>query len=669
MSKKNEVKKVTMFKDAYDSSHPHYVDITTVFDRIKTGKSSKEIVEKIRATTDKDEQTKLKKKLPFICFSGIFTNRTNAGITEHSGYICLDFDGINERMETVRAKMVSDKYTMACFVSPKNNGLKVVVKIPAEINNHESYFEGLRLHFKESTIDDDCEVARGCFESWDPNIYVNLNSTEFNIMVVPKVEVAIDNSTRKNRIKDLAVVYDRIKKWVDKHFTYEDGNKHRFLVAISSACNRFGLPQEVTEENLIRDYQGKASFVAEADFRDIVNRIYITYNNQFDISWLTDSGEMNDFNPTGPARDVIYLNDIRKEMIKSFKEGDSEGETTYYKTIDEHWRWKKGELTLMGGIPNHGKTTMMLQLCLIKSLKEGAKWGIFSPEQNPPIDFYKDLIHTYIGKSTERYHSNQMTDAEYDKGMDFINEHFYFVYPKDESPTPDYINERFGELIVKHKIVGCITDPYNQLDNDYGKNGRDDIYISSYLSKEKRFALVNNIYKIIIAHPKSNLTVNKSGNYECPTEYNLAGGAMWANKCDNLLATYRPFYTQEKSNPTVEFRSQKIKKQKYVGIPGTTQLHFDIFTNRYIEYAQEGTVEMNGKIINKWIGINPFEDDYLENYESKLLETQAVELGAGLQNVGMKGLGAVNSITNQIKSRREIKIDEPPDIEDPLFND
>jgi hypothetical protein len=231
-------------------------------------------------------------------------------------------------------------------------------------------------------------------------------------------------------------------------------------------------------------------------------------------------------------------------------------------------------------IPTHN-TTMMLQLCLIKSVKEGAKWGIFSPEQNPPIDFYKDLIHTYIGKSTERYHSNQMTPEEYNRGMDFINEHFFFVYPKDDSPTPEYINERFGELIVKHKIDGCITDPYNQLDNDYGKNGRDDIYISAYLSKEKRFALNNDVYKIIIAHPKSNLTLNKAGNYECPTEYNLAGGAMWANKCDNLLATYRPFYTLEKVILQLNSVRKKLKNKNmsvYLELFRYTLIYFPIDT-------------------------------------------------------------------------------------------
>jgi hypothetical protein len=78
--------------------------------------------------------------------------------------------------------------------------------------------------------------------------------------------------------------------------------------------------------------------IFKEDFFNIVNKIYITYSNQFGISWFTDKGERYDFIPGAPARDVIYVNEIRNEMIKSFTEGESEGETTYFKSIDKKWK-------------------------------------------------------------------------------------------------------------------------------------------------------------------------------------------------------------------------------------------------------------------------------------------------------------------------------------------
>jgi twinkle protein len=284
-----------------------------------------------------------------------------------------------------------------------------------------------------------------------------------------------------------------------------------------------------------------------------------------------------------PLEDVLYLNMVRSQMLLEFKNGKQRGTTTYFKSIDPHFTWKKGQVTLMNGIPNHGKTTLMLQLMLIKSICEGDKWGVFSPENFPPNEFYDELIQTYIGKPTDPiFGAKQMSQQEYEQGMDFINEHFYYLYPEKESPTPEYINARFKEMVIKHGVTGCLIDPFNQLDNDMSKAGRDDLYISKFLTEEKRFALKHDIYKIIIAHP-SKLQKLKEGGYAVPDPYDLHGGSMWNNKLDNILCTHRPNYWNDKTDTMVEFHSQKIKKQALVGIPGTVTLSFHRFSNRYLE--------------------------------------------------------------------------------------
>lgn len=574
--------KVTIFKNIRDSNHPHYVTVGNIFQRIKNG-NSKELIERIRSLNTKEEQDELKLELPSICFSGIFSKRQNNAIQKHSGLICLDFDNLGERFEEIRNKIVSDRYTMACFTSPRNDGIKVIVKIPADINKHAAYLEGLKYYYNEDKSWDHLkDLARVCFESYDPNVYVNPNSDIFDIKIQP-TNVVKEQVSQDEKINDPNEIYGRLKKWAEKTNSYYDGNKHNFLVYLSSACNRFGLPEDFTVDSLVRDYQTAASFVNYEDFVDIVKRVYISYKDQYNISHFDTTGNMNDFDPVGPARDVITVSDIEREMWNSYFYGEAKGTTTYFNKIDPHWTWKKGELTLMHGIGNHGKSTLMLQLMLIKSVYEGTKWGIFSPEQNPPTDFYKDIIHMYIGKTTEYYYKNQMTQEEYKRGMDFCREHFFFLFPKDETPTPQYINDRFEELIIKRGIEGCVIDPFNQLDNDYGYHKRDDIYISNFLTKEKRFALEHDVYKIIVAHPKSNLRKKDDGNYECPDVYDLAGGAMWNNKCDNILCTYRPFFSTDRQDTTVEFHSQKIKKQKLIGVPGEATLGFDRMSNRYLE--------------------------------------------------------------------------------------
>ncbi len=641
---------VTIFPNITKSREPHHRAVRDIFERIRSGKS-KDLIERIREQQDKKERNELKKQLPSICFSGTFKHRDNQGILDHSGLICLDFDHLEskEKLLAFKTKLTNSKYVFAVFVSPSGDGLKVVVRIPREIDNHAKYAASLSKWFyqDEQKVDEFKDIARVCYESFDPDIYVNEQAAIYDIITKPKPVVI--EFTADDVIKDEQVIFRNLKKWADARNSYHDGNKYKFLVMFAGACNRFGLKPDLVANKLIESYQDKASWVDSKDFYDIVKRIYITYEHENGISkWSAKEGMM-DFDPHDRARDVIYLDDIRTDMLNSFFKGDSRGETTFFNSIDRHWSWKRGEVTLMHGPPNHGKSILTLQMMLLKSIHEGVKWGIFSPEQNPPIDFYKDLIHMYVGKSTESWHKHRMDEKEFNNGMDFMREYFYFLYPKNDSPTPQYINDRFSELIIKEKISGCLIDPFNQLDNDWASaGGRDDQYISSFGAKEKRFALTNNVYKIIIAHPKGGLDkltdknqdpeLKNAGNYRCPDIYDIAGGAMWGNKMDNIICTYQPFYQTRAMNSNrtsdvtdhgrhlrmTQFRSQKIKKPKLIGLPGTANLIFNIKQFRY--YEEQGYRERTEHSDEVMRGLPddgvycPFDKEYKERSIKATLE-------------------------------------------------
>lgn len=644
---------ITIFPNVYKSKEPHNISIRKAFDRIRSGKS-KDLIAKIRAAETKDDKLNLKKQLPSICFAGTFKHRDNHGIIDHAGFICLDFDHLSspEKLLEFKEELKKNKYVFAAFISPSGDGMKVIVRIPKDIKNHSGYATSLGKWFDQDDqkVDELKDIARVCFESYDPDIYVNENAVVFDVISKPK-PVVVEHASEGDKIADPHILFRNLKKWADARDSYHDGNKHNFLVMLACACNRFGLDQEFTIAKLIESYQSSASWVESNDFNEIVRRVYITYEGQHRMSHWTVKGEMCDYDPNGKARDVIYLDDIRPDMLSSFHKGDSRGETTYFNSIDRHWTWKRGEVTLMHGQPNQGKSILMLQLMLLKSIHEKVKWGIFSPEQNPPIDFYKDLIHMYIGKSTERWHKHRMSEAEFNQGMDFMKEHFFFVYPKVDSPTPQYINDRFSELIIKEKIDGCLIDPFNQLDNDWASaGGRDDQYISVFGAKEKRFALTNQVYKIIIAHPKGGMQklsekdqdpdLKNAGNYKCSDLYDIAGGAMWGNKMDNVLCTYQPYFQTRVNNPKrllsdngnflrmTQFKSQKIKKQKLIGIPGTANLVFNVKEMRY--YEAEGYKEIEDGsdpsllgMADKRAGVySPFDKEYFERTEKARLSEE-----------------------------------------------
>ncbi len=241
---------ITIFKNIRETSTPFHRDISFVFERIKSEKYG-DLIKQIRAEQDKTQRNELKKNLPAICFSGTFTKRSDDALNEHSGYICLDFDGYAKKKDMITAKenMSNDPFVMAVFVSPSGNGLKVIVKIPADQENHKRYFSGLQDHFKSEYFDITSKnVSRVCYESADKNIYINYDSLLWDKMGdhdhVPK-ERSTDDPTlairNENRIVDI------LMRWWTKKYGFVDGERNNNVFILASSFNEYGITKSLAE--------------------------------------------------------------------------------------------------------------------------------------------------------------------------------------------------------------------------------------------------------------------------------------------------------------------------------------------------------------------------------------------------------------------------------------
>mgnify|MGYP000737115360 CR=1 FL=1 len=56
-------------------------------------------------------------------------------------------------MISEKERLSKDRYVYSVFVSPSGNGLKALVKIPKEPENHKLYFISLEKYFKESSYE------------------------------------------------------------------------------------------------------------------------------------------------------------------------------------------------------------------------------------------------------------------------------------------------------------------------------------------------------------------------------------------------------------------------------------------------------------------------------------------------------------------------------------
>lgn len=572
----------TIYSNIYDTKKPYYLSIDKLLERIESGKS-KEKVEAIRQTLDKEKRNNLKRNLPCVVFSGKYGDRNDNNCLEHSGFIVLDFDNLPDLRE-FQTEIISSPYTYACWVSPSGDGLKALFRI-ADPKKHREHFAAIMEIF-QNVDKSGVNESRVCYESYDPEIFINKDSEIFNkIKKVERVEQTTKNVAENE-------TFNNILKWLtNRGDAFRSGERNLFIFKLAGACCRFGINIE-TAESLILSEVSTGSDFTDTEAKQAIKSGYKSSKfatAQFENTILVDKItrkeieiDLSIYDLSVKPKDVIYGVDVKDKAMDLYHKGYDKLDPIGIDSIDLHYKMKRGEITLFTGHGNMGKTTLVNYILLCRALIFKEKFAIFSPENQPAEEFYDDFVEILMGGSTKPENHNRVGQYTYEKAYDFISQHFFNVYPTENDPTPEYIQERFLELIIKEKIDGVVIDPFNQLYNDYeAKNGRDDRYLSEFLSKYKKFATQNNIFALIVAHPKS---MQKYGaqDYPCPDVYDLAGGAMWNNKMDNIYVYHRPLASSDPSANSCMFRALKIKRQKQVGKKGTSEFEFDWKKRRFI---------------------------------------------------------------------------------------
>jgi len=254
---KNKDMKVAVFNNINDTSEPRYVEVSKILKAIKDG-AFKDKVEAIRNENDKGNQSRLKSSLTSILFSsskqeGVESGRNNKiswrtdkGLVEHSGLICLDLDKFSNEFEMISIKddLMNDDYVFSVFVSPSGEGLKVLVKVPTQIENHRKYFYGLKEHFNSPNFDDSCvNEARVCYASYDEFIYINEDSKVFTKMVETKIPSVEVRETKVQVKVENDRVIDGLYKWWNAKYGIVDGERNRNTYILAMAFNEFGIPE------------------------------------------------------------------------------------------------------------------------------------------------------------------------------------------------------------------------------------------------------------------------------------------------------------------------------------------------------------------------------------------------------------------------------------------
>lgn len=311
---------VTIFQNIKDTSTPFHRDVMGILQRVKDG-SSKDLVKRIRSEKNKTERNELKKQLPAICFSGTFNKRNDSAIIEHSGLMCLDFDGYEKQKALLEDKenLSKSKFVYSVFVSPSGNGLKVLVKIPADAENHQNYFNSLEKHFNSPYFDKTSKnISRVCYESYDPLIHINENSSIWD-----KIEDAEYREVQRNvdaptiTITDENKIVDILIKWWSKKYPMSEGQRNHNAYILAMALNDFGVNRSLA--SYVLNQYATADFPL-SEIQRTIDSAYVNKQN-FGSKAYQDEERMNQIR--AKVRRGVPKKEIRFQLQDSNLDSDT----------------------------------------------------------------------------------------------------------------------------------------------------------------------------------------------------------------------------------------------------------------------------------------------------------------------------------------------------------
>lgn len=240
------------------------------------------------------------------------------------------------------------------------------------------------------------------------------------------------------------------------------------------------------------------------------------------------------------GRDAVTkcLNEARPYPVKGLYRlsdypdvGEPKTYSTGWADVDDCLKLWLGELMVVTGIPGHGKSTWVMNLCTNLAREHGWVCAVASFEiPTVPALRYK-LRLAITGEGKERWNRHLIDDADR-----FIQDHFVFIDDDptgggDEDLTLEWLLDRAADAVLRDGIKVLVIDPWNEVEHARPKNESETQYVNRALRSIRRFALRYDVLAIVVVHPTKD--VGRDGASRVPTLYDCEGSAAWFNKPDH----------------------------------------------------------------------------------------------------------------------------------------
>lgn len=281
-----------------------------------------------------------------------------------------------------------------------------------------------------------------------------------------------------------------------------------------------------------------------------------------------------------PVEGIFTGRELLPDLEALYQNGSDPGVEFGLPVLDKHYRVKTGLVTIVTGIPGHGKSSVLDQLLMWLAERHGWTFALFSPEQQPLVKHQQHFLELYTGKPFVQGPRERMTLEEMRRANTWVSDRFAFLLPEETSV--DTILNLARVQVFRNGVSGIVIDPWNELEHSRPRHQSETEYISDALSKFRRFARNHNIHLWLVAHP-TKMRRTDDGEEPVPGLWDISGSAHFRNKADIGLTVWRDL---GKNDDSVEIHVTKMRFNDQ-GQLGKVRFGYDRVSKRLFEIAQE----------------------------------------------------------------------------------
>ena len=234
-------------------------------------------------------------------------------------------------------------------------------------------------------------------------------------------------------------------------------------------------------------------------------------------------------------------------------------------------------------IPTHNSRFLTAMLV---NLARDHDWSflLFSPEMSPPQRHLELALTQYVGKPFRPGRKGRMSWAEAEEGLQWLNRHFTWLWPKTQPATIPYLLQMAKQQALTKSINGMVIDPWNRVSHRRGDKELDTAYIGDCLGQLSAAAQTYGYHQWIVAHP-TKVFKGENGQYGIVTPNLISGSANWWNMPENILSVRRNI--EDADDRTTQVYIQKIRWDENGRMGRRVDLYYHPETARYSELVSQ----------------------------------------------------------------------------------